>query len=159
MPCRLGPTEGRTTRFCCSCLPRMMEVHLEEECHVNLGSNNATDWRGNRKLRNMLRSKVGTRTELFQIYRGKGGDGGVTGRIGCRFSRPVFEISGYEESFYGVRYQDLDLVRRLEALAEHRFGKDLVSAPSFKQRCHETGRDFFMLEFEIMDSRYICSHE
>ena len=46
------------------------------------------------------------------------------------------------------------LVRRLEALAVHRFGNDLASAPSFKQRCHETGGDFFMLELEIKDSSY-----
>ena len=68
--------------------------------------------------------------------------------------RYLFENNGYAESFHGVGYQDLDLVRRLEALVEHRFGNDLVSAPSFKQRCHETGGDFFMLEFEIKDSSY-----
>ena len=92
---------------------------------------------GNLKLRNMLRSKVGTRTELFQFYWGKGKYGGITGRIGCSFPS-YFEINGYDESFYCAGYQDFDLLRRLEALAEHRFGNDMVPTPSCKQRCHET---------------------
>ena len=37
--------------------------------------------------------------------------------------RIFVEISGYDKPFYGAGDQDLDLVRRLEALAEHRFGK------------------------------------
>ncbi|MFM7987301.1 MAG: hypothetical protein ACKPKO_49105, partial [Candidatus Fonsibacter sp.] len=36
-------------------------------------------------------------------------------------------INGYAESLNGAEYQYLDLVRRLEALVEHRFGNDLVS--------------------------------
>jgi hypothetical protein len=45
-----------------------MEVQLEEEIHVNIDCDNVMDWQGkNLKLWNMLRSKVGARTELFQI--------------------------------------------------------------------------------------------
>ncbi|MFM7979776.1 MAG: hypothetical protein ACKPKO_10710, partial [Candidatus Fonsibacter sp.] len=59
----------------------------------------------------------------------------MAGLIGCRVS-PFFEINGYEESFYGAGYQDLDLVRRLETLVEHRSGTDIVATMSCKQRCH-----------------------
>ena len=93
------------------------------------------DWHGNLK-----------RTELFQIYRGKGGEGGATLCIGCSclfvfsvFVSSLFEISGYDESCYGAGYPDLDLVRRLAALVDHRLGKDMVTTPSFKHRCHEIG--------------------
>ena len=56
----------------------------------------------------------------------------MTVRIGCSFLFPsCFEINGYDESFCGAGYQDLDLVCRLEALVEHRFWEEMVAAPSF----------------------------
>ena len=70
-----------------------------------------------------------------------------------------FETNGYDESFYGVGYQDLDLARRLEALVEHGLWKDIVPAPSIKQRCHETKGYLFMLEFEIRDSSCSIPHD
>ena len=63
-----------------------MEVHIEEEFHVNIDCDNVIDLNGNLKVWETLHAKVGRRTELFHMYRGKGRDGGVTGRIGCSCS-------------------------------------------------------------------------
>ena len=61
-----------------------MEVHLDESLHVNLDCDNVMDLQGNLKVWEILRSTEGKRTDEYRIYRGRGKDGGVTGRIGCR---------------------------------------------------------------------------
>ena len=74
--------------------------------------------RRNLKVWERLRSKAGEQTESLLIYRGMGQDGEVSGRTGCGCSS-VFAIDVYDKAFSGAGYQDLDLVRRLEALVDH----------------------------------------
>ena len=86
MPCRIGPAQWRkNTVLWCYSLLRMLEVHLEELLRVNLDCDSVVDLRGNLKVWEILRSTEGKRTDEYRIYRGRGKDGGVTGRIGCSF--------------------------------------------------------------------------
>ena len=81
---------AKNAACCCSCLPHMMEFHMEDEIHVNLDCHNVMDLQRNLKDWETLRSKVGKRTELFQIFRGKGRDGRMTGSVGCSCPPPSF---------------------------------------------------------------------
>ena len=86
MPCRMGPAQGRKTVHCVTLvLLHTLEVHLDEPLHVNLDCDNVMDLHGNLKVWEILRSTEGKRTDEYRIYRGRGKDGGVTGRIGCSF--------------------------------------------------------------------------
>ena len=77
----------------------------------------------------------------------------VTGGVGCGCSSSL-ALNGSSESFWGAGCQDHDLVRRLEVLAEHRFGEVMAPASTLQRRSHEAGGDFFMLEFEVKDTIY-----
>ena len=92
-------------------------------------------------------------TYPYHIYRGKGQDGGVTGRVGC-FACAFFEVLGYDEGFWGAGYQDLDLVHRLELFVGDKFKVQLINGKTFKQQCHNAGAAFYRLLFLIRDSNF-----